>query len=276
MLTREAALRDFLADGRPQTLFPVYELDRRRDAALDEAKELSSDSREELATLDHQSARPRTLGRARDGGHRRPREGPHPADAAQSAGRHRAVEDFQRANRDQQRSLDTRRVEELKAAAIVPVKLLVTLSVLFGAVALLFVLRRTLADARALKREREAADRHYADGRARFAEAMQVAENQSEGHELLIRHLEAGTPDASITVLIRNNSGDRSAPAVPLPDDSPLAGPLEHAKPRSCLSRPVDQGRRATRSSAARSAAPSRASRRASRCSSAARSSRPS
>ena len=75
---------------------------------------------------------------------------------------------------------------------------------------------------------------------------MQVAENQNEGHELLIDHLEAGTPDAAITVLIRNNSGDRLEPAVELPADSPLAEPLEHAKPRSCLavrlSRPVDQG----------------------------------
>jgi diguanylate cyclase (GGDEF)-like protein len=47
-------------------------------------------------------------------------------------------------------------------------------------------------------------------------------------------------------VLIRNNSGDRLEPAVQLPEDSPLAEPLEHAKPRSCLavrlSRPVDQG----------------------------------
>ena len=75
---------------------------------------------------------------------------------------------------------------------------------------------------------------------------MQVAENQAEGHELLVRHLEAGAPDATITVLIRNNSGDRLEPAMPLPDDSPLAEPLEHAKPRGCLavrlSRPVDQG----------------------------------
>jgi diguanylate cyclase (GGDEF)-like protein len=75
---------------------------------------------------------------------------------------------------------------------------------------------------------------------------MQVAENQNEGHQLLIRHLEAGTPEAAITVLIRNNSGDRLEPAVELPEDSPLNAPLEHAKPRSCLavrlSRPVDQG----------------------------------
>jgi diguanylate cyclase (GGDEF)-like protein len=248
MLTREAALRDFFDDGRPPTLFPVYQLDRRQDAAITEAEELSSDSREELATLTRQGAaedRWDVLATAAiaaiDAGRAKP-------GAAQSARRHRAVEDFLRANRDYQRSLDSRRVEELKAAAIVPVKLLFVLSVIFGAIALAFVLRRRRALTRTQDIEvaRDAADRHYADGQARFGEAMQVAENQSEGHELLIRHLEAGTPDASITVLIRNNSGDRLEPAVALAADSPLAGPLEHAKPRSCLavrlSRPVDQG----------------------------------
>src|SRR3954452_2462987 len=56
MLTREASLRDFFVDGRPRTLFPVYQLDRRQDDALAEANALSSDSREELATLALQSA----------------------------------------------------------------------------------------------------------------------------------------------------------------------------------------------------------------------------
>jgi diguanylate cyclase (GGDEF)-like protein len=75
---------------------------------------------------------------------------------------------------------------------------------------------------------------------------MQVAENQAEGHDILTRHLERGIPDAAITVLIRNNSADRLEPALALAEDSPLAEPLEQAKPRSCLavrlSRPVDQG----------------------------------
>jgi diguanylate cyclase (GGDEF)-like protein len=248
MLSRENALQQFFADDQPQTLFPVYELDRRQDAALREAEELSSDSREELATIARQSAAEDRWDAiatkeiaARDAGHGAP-------NAAQRARRDAIVKDFIRANRDYQRSLDSRRVEELKAAAIVPVKLLFVLSVLFGAIALAFVVRRRRAAARTseIEHRREVADRHYADGQARFGEAMQVAENQNEGHELLIRHLEAGTPDASITVLIRNNSGDRLEPAVALPEGSPLAAPLEHAKPRSCLavrlSRPVDQG----------------------------------
>jgi hypothetical protein len=214
MLSRENALQQYFADARPQTLFPVYELDRRQDAALAEATELSSDSAEELATIARQSAaedRWDALATkeiaARDGGQGAP-------SAAQRARRDAIVKDFLGANREYQRSLDSRRVEELKAAAIVPVKLLFALSVLFGAIALAFVVRRrrTLARSRALETAHETADRHYAADQARFGEAMQVAENQSEGHELLIRHLEAGTPDASITVLIRNNSGDRLEP----------------------------------------------------------------
>ena len=248
MLSRENALQQFFADGRPQTLFPVYQLDRRQDAAIEEATELSSDSRAELTAIARQDAAEDRWDAAadaevaaRNGGHGAPSK-------AQSARRDRIVQDFLRANRDYQRSLDSRRVAELKAAAIVPVKLIFALSVIFGAIALALVVRRGRALGRRheLDDARDAAERQYADGQARFGEAMQVAEDQHEGHELLVRHLEAGTPDASITVLIRNNSGDRLEPAVPLPDDSPLATPLEHAKPRSCLavrlSRPVDQG----------------------------------
>jgi diguanylate cyclase (GGDEF)-like protein len=158
------------------------------------------------------------------------------------------VQAFLAANRDYQRELDAQRAEELGAAATVPVKLLIVLSLIFRGITVAVAThrRRALAARRRAKDDREAAERRYADGQARFAEAMQVAENQSEGHQLLVRHLEAGTADASITVLIRNNSCDRLQPAVPLPADSPLAEPLRQAKPRSCLavrlSRPVDQG----------------------------------
>jgi diguanylate cyclase (GGDEF)-like protein len=162
--------------------------------------------------------------------------------------RERVVQDFLAANREYQGALDEARVEELKAAALVPVKMIIILSVVFGSVALALITRRRhiRGRARAVDAAAREAEQQYAEGQARFAEAMQVAENQGEGHELLIGHLENGMPDAAITVLVRNNRGDRLEPAVPLPDDSPLAGPLEHAKPRGCLavrlSRPVDQG----------------------------------
>ena len=248
MLSRENALNEFLRTGDQDNVVTIKELDRRQDSALDEAHELSSDSTEELATIDRQSAaedRWDVLAQAAIAAHDDGRRGP---SARQSSQRVKAADDFLAANRAYQLSLDTRRVEELSDAAIVPVKMILVLSVLFGLIALAFALRRRrlLATAGAIESRREDAERRYADSQARFGEAMQVAENQGEGHELLIRHLEAGTPEAAITVLIRNNSGDRLEPAVPLPEDSPLAEPLEHAKPRGCLavrlSRPVDQG----------------------------------
>jgi diguanylate cyclase (GGDEF)-like protein len=248
MLSRENLLHDFLIRGGTDRVVSIYELDRRQIAALKEARELSADSPEELATLDTQTEAAErwnqiahtTIG-ARSGG-----RGDPGADYADL--RERVVQDFLQANTQYQHQLDDARAEELKAAALVPVKLIILLSVVFGAIALAIATRRRRSRAaiRSDQNARDDAERRYADGQARFGEAMQVAENQDEGHALLVRHLEAGTPDAAITVLIRNNSGDRLEPALPLPDDSPLTDPLEHAKPRSCLavrlSRPVDQG----------------------------------
>ena len=248
MLARENALHAFLAEGRPQMLLSIYDLDRRQDTALSEAAGLSADSAEELAAIRRQSAAEdrwdAIARRAIDARH----AGRTRAADLRSDARDRAVDDFLAANGAYQRSLDARRVVELKAAALVPVKLIFVLSVVFGAIALALVLRRrrTLAATAAVDAVRDGDERRYAAGQARFGEAMQVAENQAEGHELLVRHLEAGAPHATITVLIRNNSGDRLEPAMPLPEGSPLAEPLEHAKPRGCLavrlSRPVDQG----------------------------------
>ena len=244
MLSRENLLHEYLLNAKTDTVVSIYELDRRQTAALKQARELSSDSQEELVTLDRQSEaaeRWNQIAQTTIAARTSPGED-------YSALREKIVQDFLSANREYQRQLDAARAEELKAAALVPVKLIITLSVVFGAIALGIATHRRRSDA-AARAEQDAhndAERRYADGQARFGEAMQVAENQNEGHELLISHLEAGTPEAAITVLIRNNSGDRLEPAVDLPEGSPLAEPLELAKPRSCLavrlSRPVDQG----------------------------------
>ena len=149
---------------------------------------------------------------------------------------------FVKANREYQQQLDAARVEELQGAALVPVKLIILLSVVFGAIALGIAThrRRARTAAGAEEAARDESERRYADGQARFGEAMQVAENQNEGHELLDQPSRGLHADAAITVLIRNNSGDRLEPAVDLPEHSPLAEPLEHAKPlelpRRCAS----------------------------------------
>ncbi len=79
-----------------------------------------------------------------------------------------------------------------------------------------------------------------------FAETLQLAKNEEEAHALLQRHLERIIPDASATVLNRNNSADRLEAVTALPPGSPLARALEHAEPSSCLAvrsaRRNDQG----------------------------------
>jgi diguanylate cyclase (GGDEF)-like protein len=248
MLARENALNDYLETGRPDELVLMYEADRRLDSGLERAKELSEDSPEELGTLEAQIAAEDSWDSVAKVAVDTKQAGRSPRGLAKSAYRESLVDNFGSANREYQHLLDEARVEELKAAALVPVKLILLASVLLGTVAftLNFRRRRSVAATRASKSAADAAERAYTRGQARFGEAMQVAENQGEGHEILTRHLERGIPDAKITVLIRNNSADRLEPALPLGPDSELAEPLEQAKPRSCLavrlSRPVDQG----------------------------------
>jgi CHASE3 domain sensor protein len=248
MLARENALSDYLATGRTEELVLMYEADRRLDSNLRHAEDLSSDSPEELGTLKAQEAAEDSWDAVAKLAIDAKQADDTPPGSKKSAYREGLVDSFVHANRDYQHLLDEARVEELKAAALVPVKLILLVSVLLGAISFAVSLRRRRAlHARlADKKAADEAERNYAQGQARFGEAMQVAENQAEGHDILTRHLERGIPDAAITVLIRNNSADRLEPALPLGEDSPLAEPLEQAKPRSCLavrlSRPVDQG----------------------------------
>jgi diguanylate cyclase (GGDEF)-like protein len=68
-----------------------------------------------------------------------------------------------------------------------------------------------------------------------FADTLQLAEDESEAHNLLQRHLQRLVSGAAVTVLNRNNSADRLEAVTTLPADSPLVQTLAHAEPRSCL-----------------------------------------
>jgi diguanylate cyclase (GGDEF)-like protein len=81
---------------------------------------------------------------------------------------------------------------------------------------------------------REAEDT-YDRNKLELIEALQATEREHEAHELLQRHLERAIPDASVTVLNRNNSADRLQAMNPVEPGSALATSLESAKPRSCL-----------------------------------------
>src|SRR3954451_7192249 len=96
--------------------------------------------------------------------------------------RERLIQDFVDANRGYQRFLDEARVEGLKSAALVPVKLILLASFVLGGLSIALIGRRGrgLAAPLAPKKEAAEAERAYAQGQSRFGEAMQVAENQAE------------------------------------------------------------------------------------------------
>ena len=285
MLSRENALHEFLADGRPQTLVPIYELDRRQDAALERgAQELSSDSREELATLDAPERRGGPLGRRRQQGDRRARRRPRRPErravgrvaTAHRQGLHRAPTATTSARSTRAASRSSRPPRSCPSSCIF------ALSVVFGAIAL--ALRRCAAAATRRAHARARAPRarppSAATPTARRASARRCRSPRTRARATSCSSATSrpGRPTRRITVLIRNNSGDRLEPAVAAARGLPArraARARQAARlPRRPPQPPRRPGRRAaTRSSPARSAARRRASRPASRCSSAARSS---
>jgi diguanylate cyclase (GGDEF)-like protein len=248
LLARNATLQRELRDGvSGLDVVPFFAGDKQLDAGLARARDMCSDDPAELrevATMEDTEARWETLGQRALKLAAQDKHEP----KADTAAREKALDMFLAANRRLQRLLDGNRVEELRAAALVPVKSILLLSALFGLVGGGAAYR-----ARILRRRRRAAaeaetarQTEYARSQARFAEGMQVAEDQQEGHELLHAHLKRHVPEAAVRILVRNNSADRLESAVALPEDDPIEPALGHAKPRSCLSvrlsRQVRQG----------------------------------
>src|SRR4051812_7517028 len=107
---------------------------------------------------------------------------------------------FQQANARFQQRLGAHRNQELRAAAVVPVKIILGLGTLFGLAGGLLVLR---------ERRRNVAEGAYGRSQERFTEALQIAADQGEAQQLLVRHLERTVPGTEIVVFNRNNSADR-------------------------------------------------------------------
>jgi diguanylate cyclase (GGDEF)-like protein len=102
--------------------------------------------------------------------------------------------------------------------------LILAISLLVGAVALLALRRGTLRE------------RRYGRAQAEFAGAMQSAGDEGEADRLLKRHLERELGgDAVVTVLRRDAAGDRLRAGTPPRPDSPLAAALADARARDCL-----------------------------------------
>lgn len=74
-----------------------------------------------------------------------------------------------------------------------------------------------------------------AQDQVEFADTLQLAEDETEAHHLLQRHLERTVAGSTATILNRNNSADRLEAVTALAPGSPLVESLQHAEPRSCL-----------------------------------------
>jgi diguanylate cyclase (GGDEF)-like protein len=237
MFEQDHRVSDFFA-GRRNGFAPGFFLEQRsltRDFAT--AGELSSDDERELTALSNQHlafARWHRVARREVAAARRdPNAASHPHLAQMD----RLLDRFVDANTLYRARLATVRQREEHQAALVPVYLVIGLSLLFGAIAFALMRRqrRIEEERRRVESDRSAAEASFIHSQRRFGEAMQVAQDQSEAHELLTHHLEDRIPDSSAIVLNRNNSANRLEPSPKLSDDSPLLEPLAHAEPRSCL-----------------------------------------
>ena len=236
ILEQSQRVSDFLA-GKREDFYANFRFEVRslhadfrtaRDLSADDPVEISQLNRQENASdLWHRFAR-HDVSRARNDLPLLPRH---------LDRRDELLDSFVTANTEYRHRLATNRQDELHAAALVPVRLVIGLGLLFGAIAFVIFRRQRKV---ALVREREqaqgaAVEAAFVDSQARFGEALQVAQDQPEAHLLLKRHLEGRISGSSAVVLNRNNSANRLEPSEQLPDDHQLSAPLAHAEPRSCL-----------------------------------------
>jgi diguanylate cyclase (GGDEF)-like protein len=237
MLGQERALDGFLASGQLPLLANLYRDQLQLDRSLADARKLAADDRIESRAVLAQAVDFRRWTTLATGAITR-REATGDDDSVVHERQRGAVIDaFLAANADYQDRLLVNRYREERSAALLPVWVLLALAALFGSAAL-FVARR----------KRHVRLRHdaFAVTQARFVEAVQFAESESEGDELLGNHIEEAIPGAKVVVLRRDLALERYVPARPLSDDHPLAASLADSETRSCLavrlSRRYDRG----------------------------------
>jgi diguanylate cyclase (GGDEF)-like protein len=236
ILEQSQRVSDFLA-GQRESFLANFQLELRSlHADFRTARDLSADDPVEVAELNRQEKASNRWHRLAHRDVERARNGL-PLLAKSLDRRDQLLGTYVTANTEYRHRLAVNRQDELHAAALVPVRLVIGLGLLFGAIAFLIFRRQRKIS---LSREREQAqdasiEASFVESQARFGEALQVAQDQPEAHMLLKRHLEKRISGSSVVVLNRNNSANRLEASQELTDDDPLSGPLAHAEPRSCL-----------------------------------------
>jgi diguanylate cyclase (GGDEF)-like protein len=226
MLGQERALDSFLASGQMAVLSNLYRDQLQLDRSLADARKLAADDRIESRAVAAQGVafrRWNTLAASAI-----TRRGATGADDTVAHERQRGVviDAFLAANGDYQDRLLVNRYREERAAALLPVWVLLGLAALFGSAALLVARRK-----RRVRLRRDT----FEGAQARFVEAVQFADSETEADELLASHLEETIPNSNVVVLKRDAALERFVPARPLNVDHPLAAPLANSQTRSCL-----------------------------------------
>jgi diguanylate cyclase (GGDEF)-like protein len=226
VLSGERGLDLFLASEQQSGLQVVYAAETELRKGLADATRLSRDDRTEARTVAAQAAAFRRWDELAHTAIRR-REAVDRADTPLAERqRGRVIDRFIDQNERYQQRLLVNRHREERAAALLPVWVLLGL----GAFVLVAIAGVSVAQRRRL-RETEA----FEQAQRTFGEAIQFADNETEAHQLLADHLEHVLPGSDVLVLKRNNSFDRLEPSRELPIDDSRREPLAQARPRTCL-----------------------------------------
>jgi diguanylate cyclase (GGDEF)-like protein len=129
-----------------------------------------------------------------------------------------------------QQRLTARRDADLASAGRASWLIIIGLTLALG-LAAIAVLR---GEARR-RREIFSSEIDYRVSQREFTDVIQVVRSEPEAHALLKRHLELTLPDATATVLNRNNSDNRLEATTAIADGSPLAERVAGAEPTTCL-----------------------------------------
>ena len=230
MLDQETGLRGFALVLREAFLEPYVK--GRTDFAreLRESRADVGGDNEARKLLDEQAATAAAWQRRAEATINEIRAGRRAISPTKALQRKALMDRFRTLNANYNDLVERRRDESLETASIIAVIVVVLLTAFFGAIGVLLVRRRMQADA-----TRESCEQTYRERQDEFADVLAVAEDESEVHDLVKRHLERFAPGTRAIVFNRNNSEDRLEARTPLRPDGPIAEALEVASPRDCL-----------------------------------------
>ncbi|UJA20391.1 diguanylate cyclase [Thermoleophilia bacterium SCSIO 60948] len=230
-LDMETGLRGYLQFGREGFLRPFLDGRGRFNEELATISVLASDSERLEASIDRQrrlSERWQTL--ASEAITQTREDGAGSATISGALRRKSIMDRFRAANAEMRDIVGERRAAAAAQATAISTGLVVVIGALFAAFGYLTLIRPAGRRAASAARERA-----YLRSQEDLSSALQVMRDEREVQDLVRRHLETNLPDTDIVVLNRNASENRLESVTPLPERSGRPGPLQDAKPESCL-----------------------------------------